>query len=155
MKESHDSPAVGHVGLFKYYYNARRPFFWKGNVKIYPTICGRMRQMPEEKKWKCFNPRVTPPPTHSKPEMGRDINVLHRWVTSVERKGQNICSGRLINRICTVHGNKKTCTAKQIADIFCKNIYKLNGFQKVIVRDRDAKFNGKFWREFFKVHHSI
>ena len=39
---------------------------------------------------------------------------------------------------------------KKILDIFCKNIYKLHGFPKVIVSDKDAKFNGKFWREFFK-----
>ena len=39
---------------------------------------------------------------------------------------------------------KKTDTTKQIVDIFCKNIYKLQGFPKVIVSDRDAKFNGKF-----------
>ena len=71
--------------------------FLEGNAKIYPTICGRMRQMPEEQKQKCFNPMVTPPPTHSKPEMGRDINGIHRWVTSVGRNRQNLCSGRLIN----------------------------------------------------------
>ena len=43
---------------------------------------------------------------------------------------------------------KKTDTTKHIADVFCKNIYKLHGFPKVIISDRDAKFNG--WREFFK-----
>ena len=47
IKESHDSPAAGHVGFFKYYYNARRSFFWKGMQK-YIQQCGRMRQMPEE-----------------------------------------------------------------------------------------------------------
>ena len=77
----------------------------EGKAKRYPTICGRMRQMPEEQKGKFFNPRVTPPPTHSKPEMGRDINGIHRWVTFVGRKGQNPGSGRSINQNCTLHGN--------------------------------------------------
>ena len=45
---------------------------------------------------------------------------------------------------------KNTDMEKQIADVFCKNICKLHAFPKVIVSDRDAKFNGKFWREFFK-----
>ena len=45
---------------------------------------------------------------------------------------------------------KKTDMEKQIADVFCKNVYKLHGFPKFIVNNRDAKFNGKFWREFFK-----
>jgi hypothetical protein len=39
---------------------------------------------------------------------------------------------------------RKTDSTKRIADVFCKNIYKLHGFPKVIVSDRDAKFNGNF-----------
>jgi hypothetical protein len=45
---------------------------------------------------------------------------------------------------------RKTVSTKQIVDVFCKNIYKLHGFPKVIVSDRDAKFKGKFWKEFSK-----
>jgi hypothetical protein len=47
-------------------------------------------------------------------------------------------------------GVRKIDSAKQTTGIFCKNIYKLHGFPKVIVGDRDAKFKGFFWREFFK-----
>ena len=45
---------------------------------------------------------------------------------------------------------KKIDTTKQIVDIFYKNAYKLHGFPKVIVNDRDAKFNEKFWTKIFK-----
>ena len=47
-------------------------------------------------------------------------------------------------------GIKKTYSAKKIAEVFCKNIYKLHGFPKIIVSDRDAKFTSNFWREFCK-----
>jgi hypothetical protein len=47
-------------------------------------------------------------------------------------------------------GVRKTDSTKKTAEIFCKNIYKLHGFPKVIVSDRDAKFKGNFWREFCK-----
>ena len=43
-------------------------------------------------------------------------------------------------------GIKKTDSAKQIVEVFCKNIYKLHGFPKVIVSDRDAKFTSNFGR---------
>ena len=33
MKESFDSPAAGHMGLFKSNYSGRRSFFWKGMRK--------------------------------------------------------------------------------------------------------------------------
>jgi hypothetical protein len=45
-------------------------------------------------------------------------------------------------------GVRKTDSTKQTAGILCKNIYKLHGFPKVIINDRDAKFKGGFWREF-------
>ena len=47
-------------------------------------------------------------------------------------------------------GVKRTDSAKETAEAFCKNIYKLHGFPKIIVSDRDAKFKGNVWREFSK-----
>lgn len=41
---------------------------------------------------------------------------------------------------------KKTDSAKKIADIFCRNIYKLHRLLKVIISDRDVIFKGKFWK---------
>ena len=45
---------------------------------------------------------------------------------------------------------RKSHSTKQIIEIFCKNVYKLHGFAKVIVSDRDAKFKGNFWKKIFK-----
>jgi hypothetical protein len=39
---------------------------------------------------------------------------------------------------------KKTDSAKQTIEVFYKNVYKLHGFPKVIVSDRDTKFKGSF-----------
>lgn len=43
---------------------------------------------------------------------------------------------------------KRTKSTKQIAKIFCKDIYKLHGLPKVIVSDKDVRFKGNFWKEF-------
>ena len=45
-------------------------------------------------------------------------------------------------------GIKKTGSTRQIAETFCKNIYKLHGFPKMIINDRDVKFTSNFWKEF-------
>jgi hypothetical protein len=37
--------------------------------------------------------------------------------------------------------------ADQIANIYVKNIYKIYGFPKVIVNDRDPKFTRNVWKE--------
>ena len=47
-------------------------------------------------------------------------------------------------------GIKKIDFAKQIVEVFCKNINKLHGVPKIIVSDRDAKFTSNFWKEFCK-----
>ena len=47
-------------------------------------------------------------------------------------------------------GVKRTDSTKETVEAFCKNIYKLHGFPKIMVSDRDAKFKGNFWREFYK-----
>ena len=44
-------------------------------------------------------------------------------------------------------GIKKIDSAKEIAEVFCKNIYKLHGFPKIIVSERDTKFIRNFARK--------
>ena len=47
-------------------------------------------------------------------------------------------------------GINKTDSAKQIVKVFGKNIYKLHGFPKIIVCDKDAKFTIRFWKKICK-----
>lgn len=42
-------------------------------------------------------------------------------------------------------------TASTIAQVFLDNIYKLHGFPKTIITDRDPIFLSAFWAEFFKL----
>ena len=51
IKESHDSPAVGHVRFFKYYYNGRRSFFWKlmqKYIQQYVAECNKCHRTKSE-----------------------------------------------------------------------------------------------------------
>ena len=52
-------------------------------------------------------------------------------------------------------GVKRTDSVKETTESFCKNIYKLHGFPKIIVSDRDAKFKGNFWGEFYKLERHL
>lgn len=44
---------------------------------------------------------------------------------------------------------EKINSTKKIAQVLCKNIYKLYGLPKVIVTVRDAKFKGNFSKDFY------
>ena len=45
---------------------------------------------------------------------------------------------------------KSTHKTDDIAKIFMKEIFKLHGFPKVIVFDRDVKFTSNFWKGLFE-----
>ncbi len=42
----------------------------------------------------------------------------------------------------------KEITTQESVDLFINHCYRLHGFPKVIVSDRDPKFVGKFWQTF-------
>ena len=44
---------------------------------------------------------------------------------------------------------QSTYKAVQIAHLFMQNIFRLHGFPKVIISDRDVKFTSTFWRTLF------
>ena len=45
---------------------------------------------------------------------------------------------------------KSTFKVINIADIFMKEISRLHGIPKVVIRDRNAKFTSNFWKLLFK-----
>ena len=44
----------------------------------------------------------------------------------------------------------KTVTAKQLADLFTREVYRLHGLPKVLISDRDPRFTSDFWTDLFK-----
>ena len=132
------------VGYFKTYYNARQSFFWKGmsnDIQKYVVECDKCRR--------------------NKSENITTLGLLHplnipnqKWEEiSIEFiEGLPVSEGKdkifvVVDRLTKcAHfiAMRKSNSAKQIAEIFCKNVYKLHGFPKVIVSNRDAKFNGNF-----------
>jgi len=45
----------------------------------------------------------------------------------------------------------KEITAKNLADLFLTNCYKLHGVPKTIVSDKDPKIVGTFWQRFIEM----
>jgi hypothetical protein len=39
----------------------------------------------------------------------------------------------------------------QVADLFFKEVFRLHGFPKTIVSDRDSRFMSTFWQELFRL----
>ena len=47
---------------------------------------------------------------------------------------------------------RKTNSTKETTEAFWKNVYKLHGFPKIIVSDKDAKFKGNFFERIFQTN---
>ena len=68
------------------------------------------------------------------------------WLPLSEGKDKIFVLVDRLTKYAHFMGMKKTDSAKKIAEVFCKNIYKLHGFPKIIVSSRDAKFTSNFWK---------
>ena len=47
-------------------------------------------------------------------------------------------------------GLETNATARDVADTFLKEVWKLHGLPSEIISDMDAKFSGEFWESFCK-----
>ena len=147
MKESHDSPAVGHVGLFKYYYNARRSFFWTGMQKYIQQYVAECTKFQRNKSEIFLTPGLLHP-LHIPNQKWEEISMdFIDGLPPSEGKEKILVVVNRLTKFAHFLAIKNTDMTKQIADIFCKNVYKLHGLSRVIVSDIDVKFNGKFCRE--------
>jgi len=150
LQEVHDCPAAGHVGFFKTYYNARQSFFWKGmnaDIQKYVAECESCQRNKSE--------NVSTPgllhPLHIPNQKWEEISMdFIEGLPLSQGKDKILVVVDRLTKYAHFIGVTRTDSAKQTAEVFCKNIYKLHGFPKIIVSDRDAKFKGKFWKEFCK-----
>ena len=70
------------------------------------------------------------------------------WFPLSEVKDKILVVVDRLTKYAHLMGVKKIYSNKKIAEVFYKNIYKLHGFPKIIVSDKDAKFTSNFWKEF-------
>jgi hypothetical protein len=150
LQEAHHCPVASHVGFFKTYYNARQSFFWKGmstDIQKYVAECDLCQRNKTENISTPGVLHLLHVPNQKWEEIAMDfIEVL----PVSEGKDKILVIVDRLTKYAHFMGVRKTDSAKQTAEVFCKNIYKLHGFPKVIVSYRDAKFKGNFWREFCK-----
>ena len=149
LKESHDSLLAGHVGFFKTYYNAHQCFFWKGmsrDIQKYVAECDTCQKNKSEN---IMTPGLLNPlniPNQKWEEISMDFI---EGLPVFEGKDKIFVVVHRLTKYAHFMAIKKSYSTREIAKIFCKNIYKLHVFPKVIVSDRDAKFKGNFWKELF------
>lgn len=147
LKEYHDIPIAGHLGIDKTYETIRRDYFWPKmgkDIRKYVTSCDSCQRNKSNNKQPAglLQPLSTP--------LKRWEQVTMDFIVQLPttRKGYDaivVIVDRLSKRahFCPTH---TSVTAPEVAKIFFSNIFKNHGLPKVIVSDRDAKFTSHFWK---------
>jgi hypothetical protein len=56
-----------------------------------------------------------------------------------------------LSKAMTLIPTNSTVSAQKVAQIFLKDEYRLHGFPRNIISDRDVTFTGKFWQELHRL----
>ena len=150
IRENHDVPAIGHVGLNRTVDHIKRAFWWRGmwsTVGEYVRTCPVCQLVKSDHRKKAGVLQPIPLPERKWQQITTDL------VTDLpESEGKTaivVFVDRLSKMVhfapCT-----KEISAEKYAQLFIDHVFKHHGLPEVIISDRDPRFTSRFWRELFQ-----
>ena len=152
IRECHDSPSSGHMGITKTLQRVAQKFWWPHMSR---TIYAYVRACPSCQRNK---PSTLPP------------GGLLQPLPTPETKWEQITMDLITDLPATKHGHDaivtfvdrlskqvhfaattKKVNAPELAKIFRHTIYKYHGMPRAIISDRDERFLSHFWQALFAV----
>jgi hypothetical protein len=151
LKEAHDIPIGGHVGITKTLDLLSRSFFWpriQSDVRDYVLSC----RLCQENKSRNQNLPGLLQPIPTPPRRWQQVSM--DLITQLPRSRNGFDAifvvvdkySKMIHCIPTT----TTVTAVQIARIFFREIVRHHGLPSSIISDRDPRFTSSFWTELWK-----
>ena len=148
LRECHDIPSVGHVGIRRTLELLERSYHWRSMRKDatqYVQTCPTCQMIKPDTRKKAGALQPIPPPERKWSQVTTDL------VTDLpESEGYTAVAvfvDRLTKRVhfapCT-----KEVTASDYAKIFVDTVFRHHGLPEVIISDRDPRFTSKFWTTF-------
>ena len=149
LRECHDIPSVGHVGIRRTVELLNRTYYWKGmrgDATSYVHTCPTCQMVKADHRKQAGPLQPIPPPERKWSQVTTDL------VTDLpEAEGYTAVAvfvDRLTKRVhfapCT-----KEVTASDYARIFVDTVFRHHGMPEVIISDRDPRFTSKFWTTLF------
>jgi hypothetical protein len=147
LKEYHDVPLSGHVGMSKVYEKLQRKWYWprmKSDVEEYVNSCpGCQQNKPSNRKPMGL---LQPLPIPERRWQQVTMDLITQLPKS--RRGNDAIVVFVDKLSKMVHyAPTRTCSdAADIARLFIDNVIRLHGIPESIVSDRDTRFTSKFWK---------
>jgi len=150
-KGCHDSKVAGHFGMEKTIEIITRDFYWKGLtewIKDYVRSSDECQhnKSPRHARWGLLQPIGTP--------YAAGNSISTDFITQLpESQGytQIMVVVDRFTKMAHFIGLPTNTTAKDVANIFLREVWKLHGLPTEIISDMDAKFSGEFWESLCKL----
>jgi hypothetical protein len=157
LKEAHDTPLMGHMGIDRTYNNLTRDYYWRGmhkDVCAYVNSCTTCQQNKSLNERAAGLARPLPVPDFPFETWGLDFIIM-----PPSKSGRNCVVVFVCHKSKTVHAIAATMTgdednplsAKAVARIYFDHIVKHYGLCSALVSDRDRRFVSAFWQEIHKL----
>ena len=152
MAEMHDSKLSGHMGRDKTLARLRKQFWWPEmdkHVEEYVKTCPTcMLDKPRGGKPPGLL-QPLPVPDHPWHTVGIDlITGLPETVDGHDAILTCVC---LLTKMVVLVPTRLQSDAQKIAQLYLGNVFKRFGTPKVIVSDRDPRFQSEFWRDLWQL----
>jgi hypothetical protein len=152
LKEIHDAPTGGHLGVEKTMYRLGKLFWWprmREEVQEYIGSCIACQSNKANNRAPAGLLHPLPIPTQKWESVSMDfVGPL----PPTERGNDSIMV--VVDRLTKmVHlmPCRTTITAPQVASLFWREVVRLHGVPSSIVSDRDPRFTSNFWQELWRL----
>ncbi|KAF7149817.1 hypothetical protein RHSIM_Rhsim02G0207800 [Rhododendron simsii] len=154
IAEYHNTTVGGHSGIEKTTRRIKRTFYWKGLQKDVQRIVSECDVCQRFKGENVHVPGMLQPLPIPK-RLWSDISM--DFMERLPKSHGNTTIFVVVDRL-TKYAHfmalRHPYTAKDVAQLFLDNVYKLYGLPSTIVSNRDAIFTSKFWQELFQLQGS-
>ncbi|MCH80314.1 Ty3/gypsy retrotransposon protein, partial [Trifolium medium] len=151
LEEFHSTPQGGHSGFYKTYRRLAANVYWvgmKGTIQEFVRSC----DVCQRQKYMASSPGGLLQPLPIPEKIWEDISL--DFITGLPKSKGYEAILVVVDRLSKYSHFiplKHPYTAKNIADVFCREIVRLHGIPLSMVSDRDPIFMSSFWRELFKM----
>ena len=157
LKEFHDAPISGHMGVDRTYNALSKEYYWPRmhhDVNVYVNSCTTCQQHKATNEPAAGLARPLPVPDAPYKIWGLDFIIM-----PASKTGKNCIVVFICHKSKKVHAIAATMTgdehnplsAKAVARIYYDHIFRLYGLCSALVSDRDSRFLSAFWQEFHKL----
>ena len=149
-KGCHDSRVAGHFGQEKTIAIVTRDFYWKGLtawINDYVRSCDECQhnKSPRHARYGLLQPLQVP--------FAAWTSISTDFTTHLPESQGHTQIMVVVDRFTKMAhfiGLSENATAKDVADTFLREVWKLHGLPTEIISDMDAKFSGEFWESLYQ-----